>query len=96
MVPENQTIATGQPIILVCIVNATSANNLTYQWTKSSPLEPVVLNGSSNMLFIHDASVNDSGVYYCGVFDAQENSTAVKSNAANVTVLGELICFFYE
>ena len=87
---ENQTIATGQPIILECIVNGIYVNNLTYQWTKSSPLKRLnVVNDSSNMLFIHNASVNDSGIYNCGVFDTSDNSTVVKSNSINVTVLGK-------
>ena len=53
---------------------------------------------SSNVLAIHNADINDSGVYNCIVFNADSNSTIVKSDSADVTVLGiscimlDLIC----
>ena len=63
---ENQTVATGQTIELSCDVYGTGTDNdLVYQWTNSrwqKPLAAVVMN-SNNVLTIHNADVNDSGVY---------------------------------
>ena len=94
--PENQTVATGQTIELSCDIYGTGTDNdLVYQWTNSrwqSPLAAVVMNrqNSSNILRIQNANVNDSGVYNCIVFNAGSNSIVVKSNSANVTILGML------
>ena len=103
--PENQTNATGQMIELMCDVYGTGTDDdLVYQWIKSNPLDqsgwrslpqPVVVNGS-NVLLITNASINDNGVYNCAVFSIDNNSTAVKSNSAIVTILGMYIHITYH
>ena len=102
--PENRTNATGQTIELMCDVFGIDTDiddDLVYQWIKSDPLgqlgwrsllQPVVLNGS-NVLPITNASVNDNGVYNCVVFSIDNNSTAVKSNLASITILGTYVCY---
>ena len=97
--PKHQTVATGQTIELTCDVYGTGTDNdLVYQWTNSkwqSPSAAIEMNrqNSSNTLRIHNANVNDSGVYNCIVFNAGSNSTVVKSNSANVTILGVCVLF---
>ena len=99
--PKNQTVATGQTIELTCDVYGTGTDNgLVYQWTNSkwqSTPAAIEMNrqNNSNMLRIHNVSVNDSGVYNCIVFNAGSNSTVVKSNSANVTILG-MLCSYYS
>ena len=88
--PEKQTKATGQTIELTCIVNGTSSASLMYQWIISRLyLKPVVVN-SSNVLTIPNASVSNSGVYYCVVFISGHNNTGVQSNSATVSILRKL------
>ena len=96
----HQTNATGQTIELMCDVFGTGTDDdLVYQLIKSDPLdqsgwtsllEPVIVNGS-NVLLITNASVNDNGVYNCIVFSINNNSTVVKSNSANVSILGTYV-----
>ena len=86
--PQSKTIATGQTIVLNCTVTVygTGTDNLTYWWSKNGG-KPFVVN-SSNLLMISNATVDDNGMYNCIAFSASSNST-IKSNSANVTVLGE-------
>ena len=89
--PQSKTIATGQTIVLTCTVHDTDTDNLTYWWTKKggkSALVPLVVN-SSNLLMISNATVGDSGMYNCIVLISASSNTTIKSNPANVTVLGE-------
>ena len=96
--PENQTVPTGQTIELTCDVYSTGTDNdLVYQWTnsrwQSTPAAIEMIR--HNVLRIHNADVNDSGVYNCIVFNAGSNSTIVKSNSANVTILG-MLCIILD
>jgi len=69
--PENETIATGQTVVLTCEAYDTGTDNLTYQWIKmeKNTLAQVLVH-YSNHLIISNASINDSGVYNCVVFGA--------------------------
>ena len=53
-------------------------------------MKPDVVNGS-NVLTIPNATVSNSGIYYCAVFITSNNDTLVQSNrSANVTILRKL------
>ena len=84
--PETQTKATGQTIELTCKVHDTGIDELTYQWTI---LGLVVVNASS-VLTIPNATVNDSGIYFCVVHVIGGSNDGIKSNIATISILSEL------
>ena len=87
--PQNETVATGQTIVLTCMVYYTGMDDITYQWTKTEEKNVIVpLVAYDSNLTIYDTNVNDTGMYNCIAFSSSSN-TSIKSNTASVSVLGE-------
>jgi len=84
--PDHQTEATGQKIELTCEVHGTSLDDLTYQWI----IPGQVKINDSYALTIPNATVNDSGIYFCIVHTIDSSNDGIKSNIANVSILGKL------
>ena len=99
--PQNETVATGQTMVLTCTVNYTGMDDITYNWTKTQGKNVIEhLVAYDSYLTIYDTNVNDTGMYNCFAFSPSSNAS-IKSNTANVSVLGKLyitdcLIFYYH
>ena len=86
MHPSSITVAEGSSVVLMC--KATGEGMLNYQWKKvSGSLPKGALGHNDTNLKIINATINDSGQYYCKV---DNGGASVNSMKSNVIVKGKL------
>ena len=79
MHPSSTTVAEGSSVVLMC--KAAGEGTLNYQWKKVSGTFPErSLGYNDTNLTIFNATIDDSGKYYCKVDNGGASVNSIKSN----------------